>query len=265
MPMTSQDVPRKVSPAILCEGHARFTDTATTHAFNVQGETITLRHDPDVFPPSAFGLKFADHIDFRDCGRAADIGTGTGLLAILAAKKGATAVKATDISPVAVRLANLNVRMADAIDIVETRQGHFFGNHGGTFDVITANLPQEIIPPAYGSSISALQSQAINGGGTGGNAILLDFLGVAPNYMHPHTRLYIIVNTITDYKQTLQKMSDVYRATLVWQGVTGVKAFVSENIGFFGDLIDRRVVDLVEDEAGHWHARQFIYQLTLPS
>ncbi|MCW6512708.1 50S ribosomal protein L11 methyltransferase [Lichenifustis flavocetrariae] len=209
-------------------------------------------------------MKFAEYIDFKDCRRAADIGTGTGLLAILAAKKGATEVKATDISPLAVRLADLNARMANAIDVIETRQGHFFCDYEGTFDVITANLPQEIIPPAYGSSISTLQSQAIDGGGTGGNTILLDFLEVAPKYMHPHTRLYVIVNTITDYKQTLQKISTSYEATLVWQGITSVKAFVSENIGFFGGLIDRRIVDLVEDEAGNWHAHQFIYQLTLP-
>ena len=225
---------------------------------------MNLRHHPEVFPPSAFGLKFAEYIDFKNCRRVADIGTGTGLLAILAVKKGASQVKATDISPLAVRFADLNARMANVFDLIDTRQGHFFGDHGGTFDVITANLPQEIIPPAYSSSMSTLQSQAIDGGGVGGNAILLDFLEAAPNYMHRKTRLYIIVNTITDYNKTLSKISETYDATLIWQGITSVKAFVSENIDFFSDLVDRHIVDLVKDECGNWRAKQFIYELSLP-
>ena len=210
----------KADLAIFCEGHARFTDVASVHAFRVQGETIFLRHEPEVFPPSAFGLKFAEYIDFRDCRRVADIGTGTGLLAILAAKKGATEVVATDTSLPAVRLADLNARTANAIDVIETRQGHFFCDYLETFDLILANLPQEIIPPTYNSSISTIQSKAIDGGGPGGNAILLDFLDVALNYMHSHTRLYIIVNTITDYRRTLEKISSLYEARLVWQGTT---------------------------------------------
>ena len=244
-------------------GHARFTEDAAVHAFQVQGEVIALRHHPEVFPPSSFGLNFAERIDYRECRRAADIGTGTGLLAILAAKKGVREVKATDLSELAVTLADRNAREVNGVEGVETRQGHFFCDLVGVFDVITANLPQEIVPPGYQAKLSRLQSQAIDGGGVGGNAVLLDFLGVVPAYMHAATKLYIIVNTVTDYRNTLRAMREGFDATLVWEGLTNAKSFVHENVDFFRELVADGTVSLVEDASGNWQARQFIYRLAL--
>ena len=159
----------------LCRGHSKFTETATVHAFGVQGEFVVLTHDPEVFPPSSFGLRFAELVDFHGCRRAADVGTGTGLLAILAAKKGVPDVQATDLSERAARLADRNARQMNGVVGVQTRQGSFFCDLSGTFDVITANLPREINPPNYEAALSRLQSQAIDGGGAGGNAVLLEF------------------------------------------------------------------------------------------
>ena len=247
----------------LCQGHARFTDGKPIHSFLVQGEIVALKHHPDVFPPSAFGLKFAEQIDFTGCRRAADIGTGTGLLAILAAKKGVPEIRATDVSGLAVQLTEQNAREMNAVHGIETRQGHFFCDLRGVFDVITANLPQEILPPDYHAGLSTLQSQAIDGGGIGGNAILLEFLDIAQAHMHPGTKLYIIVNTITDYKVTLQKIYSIYNAELVWEGETSAKAFVHENIAFFQRLIEAGIVCLVADGDGNWRARQFVYRLGL--
>jgi methylase of polypeptide subunit release factors len=250
---------------ILCRGHAKFTEGDPVQTFVVQGEHITLRQHPDVFPPSAFGLKFADHIDFEGCQSAADIGTGTGLLAILAAKKGVPEIKATDVSSLAISLAEKNAREMNAIDGIEMRQGRFFSDLDGLFDVITANLPQEILPPTYHAGLSPLQSQAIEGGGAGGNEILMEFLDLAPRYMHAESRLYVIVNTITDYKRTLQKIASGYQANLVWEGVTRTKTFVAENIAFFRQLIEVGTVSLIADSDGNWNAHQFIYELTLKS
>jgi methylase of polypeptide subunit release factors len=187
------------------------------------------------------------------------------LLAILAAKKGVPEIKATDVSSLAIRLAAANAQEMNAIDGIEMRQGHFFSDLDGVFDVITANLPQEILPPTYHAGLSRLQSQAIEGGGAGGNAILLEFLDLAPRYMHAETKLYVIVNTITDYKRTLQKIASGYRAHLIWEGVTSTKTFVAENIAFFQQLIESGTVSLIADSTGAWQAHQFIYQLTLKS
>ena len=265
MPVGSQQAKSADAHSASCEGHARFTDGMALHAFCVQDEVMVLQHHPEVFAPSAFGLKYAAQIDFRGCRRAADVGTGTGLLAILAAKKGVPEIKATDVSEDAVQLAEQNIREMNAVGGVETRHGHFFCDLTGVFDVITANLPQEIIPPGYRATLTRQQSQAIDGGGAGGNAVLLNFLDVAPAFMHEETRLYITINTITDYKRTLQRMNERFQATLVWEGKTSAQAFVRENIGFFRELIDAGVVAFVEGECGDWQARQFIYRLALRS
>lgn len=262
------DRPRTADPApdpsrTFCQGHAKFTDGEATHTFRVQGEVIRLRHHPDVFPPSAFGLRLAEQVDFAGCCRAADVGTGTGLLAILAALKGVGEVKATDTSDLALRLTGYNAGVLNRVDAIETRHGPFFCDLRGSFDTITANLPQEIIPPAYGRELSDPQRLAIEGGGAGGNAVLLDFLRVAPDHMHAGTALYVIVNTVTDYRATLRAIKARFEATLLWQGLTPTKAFVRDNAGFFRDLVDAGTVSLVRDADGRWHAWQFIYRLAL--
>ena len=126
-------------------------------------------------------------------------------------------------------------------------------------------MPQEIIPPAYENALSAPQIQAIDGGGDGGNEVLLNFLDIAPDYMHRASELYVIVNTITEYRKTLQKITDVYDAKLVWEGTRRAKQFVGENIGFYSRLIENGIISLRQDEIGNWHARQYIFRLSLRS
>ena len=168
-----------------------------------------------------------------------------------------------DFGTLAVRLTLENARTMSVADAIEAYQGHFFCGLGRTFDVIAANLPQEIIPPAYGSAISPLQSQAIEGGGSGGNAILLDFLDIVPAHMHAQSSLYVIVNTITDYRRTIAKIYAMFEPTIVWEGVSSTKTFVRDNIDFYAGLMEAGIVSLVEDGTGGWHAHQFIYRLRL--
>ena len=249
-------------PSVFSLGHQQFTAAESDYAYQIQNETILLRHHPDVFPPSAFGLKLAEQIDFAGCRRAIDIGTGTGLLAILAARKGVPEVLATDISDVAVQLTDYNARAMNDV-AVEARQGSFFAGFDGPFDVIIANLPQEILPPAYKQTLSAEQLQAIEGGGEGGNGILLDFLAQAPAYMNERTKLHVFVDTVTDYRAAIDVIDRFYTSRLLWEGWTATKTFVRDNPEFFGALNDSGVVSLMQDEAGNWLARQLIYQLGL--
>ena len=244
-----------------CRGNERFTEGAVTQRYRVQGEIITLEHLPDVFPPSAFGLQLGEHLDFAGCHRAIDIGTGTGLFAILAARKGVAEVKATDVSEAAVALASRNARAIGVADAVEVGQGAFFADFDGSFDVVVANLPQEILPPGYQGVLNGKQLRAIDGGGDGGNAILLDFLERAPDHMSVETRLYTFVDTLTDYARALSLIEARYRSKLLWDGLTATKAFVRDNIAFFRKLNDAGVISIVQDRNGRWQARQMIFEL----
>jgi methylase of polypeptide subunit release factors len=240
---------------------SHFVQDVQDREYHLQGEIITLRQHPAVFPPSPFGIRFAKELDLRAGERVADIGTGTGIHAILAAKKGASEVVATDPCEAAVTLTHFNARDLNDVRQVVPLRGSFFANSTGKFDVITANLPQELVPPEYLAGLSDAQARGVDGGGAGGNALLLDFLEIAHAYMHRSSRLYVIVNTITDYKQTLGRIEQLYRPRLVWEGIAPTKEFVGSAIHWFKELIERRIVDLFQDESGRWHARQYIYEL----
>lgn len=73
------------------------------------------------------------------------------------------------------------------------------------FDVIIANLPQEIVHESYQKSIGDKLNKTI-GGGDDGNEQLLKLLDLAKKHMHGKSRLYIIVNTVTDYAATIKKL-----------------------------------------------------------
>lgn len=235
--------------------------SSDVHSYDIQGESIVLKHHPDVFTPSAFGLRFAQCVDFRAGERAADIGTGTGIHAVLAARRGAADVLATDLCETAVSVARYNAHTLNRAPQITVKKAAFFGDARGPFDVITANLPQEIVAPAHMRHLSSEQIIGVDGQGEGGNLILLEFLDIAADYMHDRSRLYIIVNTITDYKSTLAKIDQRYDSRVLWSGTAPTKPFVADNIDHYRGLLDRGMIDIFTDEHGRWIARQYIYEL----
>ncbi len=74
-----------------------------------------------------------------------DVGTGSGILAIAAAKLGAAEVVAVDIEAVAVRTARENVRLNGVEGAVRVHQGSVDDAYRGTFDGVLANILAEII------------------------------------------------------------------------------------------------------------------------
>jgi ribosomal protein L11 methyltransferase len=79
--------------------------------------------------------------------RVLDVGTGTGILALVAARLGASAVDAVDIDPVAVRVARENAESNDVSHIVtiavgSVGQGEPFQ---GEYDLVVANILAEVL------------------------------------------------------------------------------------------------------------------------
>lgn len=80
--------------------------------------------------------------------RVADVGTGSGILAICAAKLGAKECKAYDIDPVAVKVARENVKDSGLEDVVKCDVSDLLrgvDRSGGAYDVICANIVADII------------------------------------------------------------------------------------------------------------------------
>ena len=79
-----------------------------------------------------------------------DVGTGSGVLAIVAAKLGAKRVEAVDFDPVAVRVARENVRQNGAEDVVRTERSDLLKSVEGRADLIIANIIADIIVRLFG-------------------------------------------------------------------------------------------------------------------
>ncbi len=74
-----------------------------------------------------------------------DVGTGSGILAMMAAKLGAKEIRAVDIDGVAVRTAKENIAKAGLQDRIEVVQGDLLYGTEGKADVIVANILADII------------------------------------------------------------------------------------------------------------------------
>lgn len=74
-----------------------------------------------------------------------DIGTGSGILAIAAAKLGASTVSAVDIDSVAVKAAIGNVEVNNVGDRVEILAGNLLDNVSGQADIVVANIVADVI------------------------------------------------------------------------------------------------------------------------
>ena len=85
-----------------------------------------------------------------------DVGTGSGVLAIVAAKLGAKRVEAVDFDPVAVRVARENVRQNGAEGIVHTERSDLLKSVAGEADLIIANIIADIIVRLFGEVKGAL-------------------------------------------------------------------------------------------------------------
>jgi ribosomal protein L11 methyltransferase len=79
-------------------------------------------------------------------GSMLDVGTGTGILAIAAAKLGGgSRILGIDLDPVAVEVARENVLINEVADLVEIGEGQPGKPSGQMFDMVVANLTAEVI------------------------------------------------------------------------------------------------------------------------
>ena len=74
-----------------------------------------------------------------------DVGTGSGILAVAAAKLGASSVQAVDFDTVAVRVAKENVAINNVQNLVQVSQSDLFKEVTGQADVIVANIIADIV------------------------------------------------------------------------------------------------------------------------
>lgn len=74
-----------------------------------------------------------------------DVGTGSGVLSIAAAKLGAAEVQALDLDEVAVNVAKINIKLNKTNEVVSVRQNNLLNEIDIQADIIVANILAEVI------------------------------------------------------------------------------------------------------------------------
>jgi ribosomal protein L11 methyltransferase len=79
--------------------------------------------------------------------RVLDLGTGSGILAMAAARLGASEVLALDVDPVAAAAARRNADLNGLDGVVQVREGSVEAAAGAPYDLVVANLLANILRP----------------------------------------------------------------------------------------------------------------------
>ncbi|HEV8594793.1 MAG TPA: HemK2/MTQ2 family protein methyltransferase [Thermoplasmata archaeon] len=145
--------------------------------------TLIVDRAPGVYAPSEDSLLLLKAVEVRPGERMLELGTGSGLIALHAARIGD--VVATDIHPEAVLLARRNAA-TNGLRLSVVRADLFHGLRS-PFDVIVMNPPYLI--ERIGEDWEARAWQ----GGPSGDALILRFLDEAPAHLAPDGRIYVLI------------------------------------------------------------------------
>jgi release factor glutamine methyltransferase len=129
-----------------------------------------------------------------------DVGTGTGALAVTAARVGAGRVIAVDVSRSAVFAAWINARVRRLP--IRVRRGDLFEAVAEeSFDVIVANVPSVCAEDTSGHKSARAWS-----GGSNGRAVLDRLCAAAPARLAPGGMLLVVQSTLCGVPDTLESL-----------------------------------------------------------
>jgi D-alanine-D-alanine ligase len=162
---------------------------------------VRLRIPPGVHVPPPSTIELARLLDVRPGERVLELGCGTGLLAIAAAKLGAGRVVAVDLDGQALDAAVKNAERNGLSDRIEVRAGSWYEavRDGERFDVIIATPPQTPGPRPFGPRY----------GGADGAKHLLAVVDGAPARLDPERgRLWMVAITIANVPEVMRRLRE---------------------------------------------------------
>lgn len=156
----------------------------------------------NVYEPAEDSFLFAENLAVKKGEVVLDMGTGCGILGIIAADKAAKVVM-VDINPYAVRCAKENAKLNGVLDKMFFVQGDLFApiNAEEKFDEILFNAPY--LPSNPSEDISWLAC-AWAGGATG-RQVIDRFICEASEYLKENGCILLMQSTLSDVNETLRR------------------------------------------------------------
>ncbi len=160
---------------------------------------------PKVYEPAEDTFLLADNLEVERMSRALEIGTGTGLIAIIAARK-ARKVIATDVNPHALECAVKNIVTNKAFN-VELRKGDLFEPvDEEKFDLILFNTPYL---PSSEDEIVGDELDAAWNGGLNGRDVIDRFLDEVKDHLNPGGKVQLVQSSLSGNEETLKELEEL--------------------------------------------------------
>jgi release factor glutamine methyltransferase len=162
---------------------------------------LKLITHPEVYEPGEDSLLLAENLKSMACDSVLDMGSGVGLLALVASGK-ARSVLGVDINPTAVETAKENARLNGILN-VRFKVSDLFENirRGEGFDLIVFNPPY--LPVREKDALGLAWS-----GGRGGLEVVERFIASAPEYLRSDGSILMLVSSLNNPKSLRKKLAD---------------------------------------------------------
>jgi SAM-dependent methyltransferase len=211
------------------------------------------------FRPSTISTLLADALRIEPHEVVIDVGCGSGILAIIAAKLGAKRVFATDVSPDVVEVGTRNAIAHGVEDKIVFRQGDLFDPIADVqADVIIGDVSG--VPDDLADDSGWFPTKG--GGGPRGSELPIRMLEQAKQRLLPMGRLFLPTGTLQDEASILARARSLYDK---------VKALADRPIPLpstlaaspvLRDLIERKIVEVTARGSRFlWNAR--VWELSI--
>jgi release factor glutamine methyltransferase len=159
----------------------------------------------NVYEPAEDSFLFAESLSIREYDVVLDVGTGCGILGVIAAKK-ASKVLATDINPYAVRCAKENARLNGVLNKLSFLQCDLFSaiKSKERFDVVLFNAPY--LPSKRIDDDSWLGRTW--SGGAKGRQVIDHFIREVPNYLKQDGCVFLMQSNLSGLDRTLRRFEE---------------------------------------------------------
>lgn len=168
------------------------------------GESVFNVWD-NVYEPAEDSFLFAENLNVQEAEIVLDVGTGCGILGILAAEK-ASFVLSVDVNPYAIRCAKENSKLNNLQSKIFFVQGDLFAplSESYKFDLVLFNAPYL---PAEENETESWIGRAWAGGASG-RKVIDRFIVETPKHLKQKGRVLLMQSSLVSLDETLRKFAD---------------------------------------------------------